>query len=96
MPYATFLRGSKHPPNLNPGGSGVESTARNCRKQLKKRVADRKHGFESRWGHHGDVVVIFAPKFSSPGGRDVNNYFQCPSLSNVSNACWTSCCVILI
>ena len=53
MPYATFLRGSKHPPNLNPGGSGVESTARNCRKQLKKRVADCKHGFESRWGHQG-------------------------------------------
>ena len=28
-------------------------------------------GGKSRWGHHGDFVVIFAPKFSSPGGRDV-------------------------
>jgi hypothetical protein len=47
-----FVRGSKHPPNLNPGGCGVESTAHNCRKQLRKRAADRKHGIESRWGHH--------------------------------------------
>ena len=38
-------------------------------------VTVTKHGFESRWGHHGDVVVIFAPKFSSPGGRDVNPFF---------------------
>lgn len=29
----------------------------------------------SRWGHHGDSVVIFAPKFQSPGGRDVNAFF---------------------
>jgi hypothetical protein len=35
-------------------------------------VADCKHGFESRWGHHGDVVLIFAPQFHSPGGRDLN------------------------
>jgi len=34
---------------LNPGGRGVESTARNRRKHLRKRVADCKHGFESRW-----------------------------------------------
>jgi hypothetical protein len=26
-----FVPGSKHPPNLNPGGCGVELTARNCR-----------------------------------------------------------------
>src|SRR6266496_5841797 len=24
-------------------------------------------GIESRWGHHGDFVVIFAPEFSFPG-----------------------------
>ena len=47
MPHATSLRGSGDQ-NLNPGGPGVESTARNCRNQLRKRVADRKHGIESR------------------------------------------------
>ena len=31
-------------------------------------MADSKHGFESRWGHQVDFVVIFAPKFHSPGG----------------------------
>ena len=43
---------SKHLPNLNPGGCGVESTSPIPQKQLRKRVADCKHGFESRWGHH--------------------------------------------
>src|SRR5712691_4358239 len=38
-------------------------------------VTATKHGFESRWGHHGDFVLIFAPKSSSPGGRDVNPSF---------------------
>jgi hypothetical protein len=23
-----------------------------------------KHGFESRWGHHGDFMVIFAPELA--------------------------------
>ena len=46
--YGMFVRGSKHQPNLNPGGCGGESTARNCRKQLRKRAADSKHGFERR------------------------------------------------
>ncbi len=32
-PYGMFVPGSKHPPNLNPGGCGVESTARNSQKQ---------------------------------------------------------------
>jgi hypothetical protein len=27
------------------------------------------------WGHHGDFVVLFAPKFRSPGGRDANLRF---------------------
>jgi len=25
----------------------------------------------TRWGHHGDSVAFFAPKFHSPGGRDL-------------------------
>ncbi len=40
-------RFQKHPPNFNPGGCIVESTARSCQKRLRKRVADCKHGFES-------------------------------------------------
>src|SRR5262245_42244285 len=40
---------SKHLPNLNPGGCGVGSTSRIPQKQLRKRGADCKHGFESRW-----------------------------------------------
>src|SRR5215475_7673561 len=51
LPYVRFVWRRKYRPNLGPGGPGVESTARNCRKHLRKRVADRKHGFESRWGH---------------------------------------------
>jgi len=35
-------------------------------------------GGKSRWGHHGDFVVFVAPKFHSPGGRDVNRYFIPP------------------
>jgi hypothetical protein len=34
-------------------------------------VTVTKHGFDSRWGHDGDFVVIFAPEFQSPGGRDL-------------------------
>jgi hypothetical protein len=30
---------------------------------------------DSRWGHHGDSVVIFGPKSKSLGGRDVNPFF---------------------
>jgi len=33
---------------LNPGGHGVESTSCNSPIGLRKRVADGKHGFESR------------------------------------------------
>ena len=40
--------GIKTPSEFEFRGGGVESTAHNCRKQLKKRVADSKHGFESR------------------------------------------------
>ncbi len=35
--------------------------------QLNGELATRRR---SRWGHHGDFVVIFAPKFHSSGGRD--------------------------
>ncbi len=35
-------------------------------------------GIVSRWGHHGDSVVFFAPKFHSPRGRDVNPSFTPP------------------
>src|SRR5438876_6886971 len=41
-------RGLKSQPNLNPGGCTVESTSSNSPIGLKKRVADCKHGFESR------------------------------------------------
>jgi len=44
VPYA-----DQTPSEFESRGPGVESTERNCRKQLRKRVADRKYGFESRW-----------------------------------------------
>ena len=56
--------GSIHPPNLNPGGYGVESTAHNCREHLKKRVADRKHGFQPSFGSSLRHVVVNG----QPGG----------------------------
>ena len=44
--------GLKSRPNLSPGTCDVESTVFNCPNLLGKRVADSKHGFESRWGHY--------------------------------------------
>ncbi len=44
--------GRKSLPRFSPGDAGVESTAPNFVQPLRKRVADMKHGFESRWGHH--------------------------------------------
>src|SRR2546430_128774 len=38
-------------------------------------VTVTKHGFESRWGRHGDSVVIFAPKISSPWGVGSESFF---------------------
>src|SRR3990172_3531742 len=32
-------------------------------------------GGKSRWGHHGDSVVVFAPKVHSPGEWDLNPSF---------------------
>lgn len=46
------LSGLESESSLNPGGCDVESTSRNWSNGLRKRVADSKHGFESRWGHH--------------------------------------------
>src|SRR5213592_940483 len=43
--------GRKSRAYFSPGGAGVESTAPNFQRPLRKRVADMKHGFESRWGH---------------------------------------------
>src|SRR5438132_10233092 len=45
-------RGRKPRANFSPACAGVESTAPNLFQPLRKRVADMKHGFESRWGHH--------------------------------------------
>src|SRR5438105_4393237 len=42
-------------------------------------VTVTKHGLESRWGHHGDSVVIFAAEISIPGGWDLNPSFPLPS-----------------
>src|SRR6266849_6263146 len=44
--------GRKSRAHFSPGGAGVESTAPNFVQPLRKRVADMKHGFESRWGHN--------------------------------------------
>jgi len=43
--------GLESEPNLDPGGHDVESISRKLLIELRKRVADSKHGFESRWGH---------------------------------------------
>jgi hypothetical protein len=53
---------SKHVPNFDPAGLGVDSTARNCRILVRKRVADCKHGFKS-----GATGLIEA---RSPGSND--------------------------
>src|SRR5436309_15882189 len=50
--------GRKSRPYFSPGGAGIESTARNFVQPLRKRVADRKHGFESRWGHHLNLAHL--------------------------------------
>ena len=84
-PSKTFLQGSEHPPSLNPGGCGVESTAHNCRRQLKKRVADCKHGFESRWGRDGDFGVI-SPWNLVTWAEGRESSFYSPSSSRVSEA----------
>src|SRR5215475_827153 len=49
-------RTSKHPQNLNPLVHVVESTCSNCWMSDSSRAADRKHGFEFRWGHQ--VVLV--------------------------------------
>jgi hypothetical protein len=41
-----LVRGSKYLQDLDPRGLVVESTARNCAKRLRRRVADSKYGFE--------------------------------------------------
>ena len=71
MPDETFVWGSKHPPNLNPGGCRVESTARNYWKHLRKRVADCKHGFESRWG-----TKVNSLGFCGPGFRNTHVFLE--------------------
>src|SRR2546426_8580394 len=48
--------------NFNPRGCDVESTERNCQRYLRKRVADCKHGFESRWGRQVGLVDVFRPR----------------------------------
>src|SRR2546425_5460879 len=40
--------GRKSRAYFSPGGAGVESTAPNFQRPLRKRVADMKHGFEPR------------------------------------------------
>jgi DNA polymerase IV (DinB-like DNA polymerase) len=35
-------------------------------------VADAKHGFESRWGHHFDLIEVFRERFPSRVQRDEN------------------------
>src|SRR5262244_2773043 len=57
---------SNHTQNSNAVLQAVDSTSLKCPIQNILRVADCKHGFESRWGHHGDFVVLLAPEFSSP------------------------------
>jgi hypothetical protein len=37
-------------PRFSPADKDVDSTAPNSRRYVRTRVADRKHGFESRWG----------------------------------------------
>src|SRR2546425_13170852 len=49
--------------HFSPGGAGVESTAPNFVQPLRKRVADMKHGFESRWGHQSNFVRVLRPVF---------------------------------
>src|SRR5712691_5479604 len=56
-------RGSKHLPNFDPGGGVVESTSSNVSHSLRKRVADGKHGFESRWGHQIVFVDVLRSGF---------------------------------
>src|SRR5207253_4587215 len=84
------------PQGLPPRTASVAVTRLPERGPQKGAWCETRSAADSRWGHHGDVVVIFAPKFSSPGGRECESFFHSPSLSNVSNACWTSCCVILV
>jgi len=38
-------------------------------------VTVTKHGLESRWGHHGNSVVIFAHEISSPWGVGSESFF---------------------
>ena len=60
--------GLKSEPNLNPGVRVVESTACNCRELFRKRAADSKHGFESRWGRHGESdLALMAMKVVRAG-----------------------------
>src|SRR2546426_12811871 len=63
--------GRKSRAYFSPGGAGVESTAPNFQRPLRKRVADMKHGFESRWGHqlnhgHFDQTGFHPPLVGAP------------------------------
>src|SRR5438093_5811717 len=57
-----IARGCKSRPRFSPRG-GVESTAPNFVQPLRKRVADMKHGFESRWSHHLNYAYLAANDF---------------------------------
>src|SRR6266850_4413811 len=64
--------GRKSRAYFSPGGAGVESTAPNFQRPLRKRVADMKHGFESRWGHQPDFSGGFPVRILIPPCRDQN------------------------
>ena len=38
------------------------------------------HGFESRWGHHSDLVKVLRERFPSRVGRDGNPLGRCTSV----------------
>jgi hypothetical protein len=71
VPKVTFLRGSDHSSNLNSGRPSVESTTRNYREQSRKRVADCKDGYESRWGRRSTIPRSSgrSSRTSPPRGR---------------------------